>query len=95
MKTESPLRMSYATYTLLESLLQKEEQRLWQDYLTALRFIPSAAIKRKGLTPVSAARKVYDVETAKLQAMREELRAAAASTYKDHPNPQMRKFWNV
>jgi hypothetical protein len=30
-----------------------------------------------------------------LEKMREELHDAAASSYKDHPNPEMRKWWGL
>lgn len=87
-------RMSYETYAYLKYLIETREQKLDLDFQTAINFIPSEMPKR-GQSGLEKAHDIYRKEWRRLQDMKEELHDAAACTYKDHPNPEMRKFWGL
>jgi hypothetical protein len=97
-KTTEPLRMSYETYAYLKSLIEQQMIKLENDFRTACYFIPPQSLKGIRLgTPsgVDKAHNIFSKEHIKLKKMKDELHTAAASTYKDHPNPKMREFWGL
>jgi hypothetical protein len=87
------MRMSYETYLALKSLLMGEQQKLHKEYVIALGFLPYSGETYPVVT--ETAHKVYRDRQKMLTTQLEELHAAAAATYKDHPNPDMRKFWGL
>lgn len=87
--------MSYETYAYLKSLIEQAENKLEKEYQVSCDFIPIEAPKRGQQTGRDKAHKIFSDAWAKLRNMREELHDAAACTYKDHPNPEMRKFWGL
>lgn len=90
-----PQRMSYETYALLKALLEDHIQKLENKFRSACQFIPSEEIVNGKVSPLDRAQRIFSAEYANLQKMKIELHTAAAATYKDHPNPEMRKFWGL
>ena len=79
--------MTDESYTILSGLIEKEQRNLYERYLQALKFIPNGAT---------------DIPYQRFQHLREQLIRAqlelhddAAASYKDHPDPDMRKFWGL
>lgn len=93
--TSEPLRMSFDSYLYLKNLIAFEMQKLEKDFQTAINFIPNEGYKYGRKTGLDKAHEIFMTAYHKLSMMKEELAAAAAATYKDHPNPEMRKFWGV
>ena len=89
------MRMSYETYAYLRTLIDDQMMKLKHNYQIALDFIPSEPIKLRGKTGTDKATEIFREEYAKLMVVKEELHTAAASTYKDHPDEEMRKFWGL
>jgi hypothetical protein len=88
--------MSYETFAFLNKLIEKEMIRLENDFDTACHFIPAEPDKKRGqASGIDRAHKIYMEESAKLDHAKEELRAAVQAQYRDHPNPEMRKFWGI
>ena len=89
------MRMSYETYAYLRTLVEDQMVKLENDYRIALTFIPLEGVKLRGKTGTDKATEIFRKEYTKLRAITEELYAAAATTYKDHPDKEMRKFWGL
>lgn len=87
--------MSYETYVYIKSLIEKDVAGLDNDYMRAFRFIPSESYNPKKLSGMDKAQKIYSDEWAKRKKMSDEFHSFAAATYKDHPDPEMRKFWGL
>ncbi len=79
----------------LRGLIDMAEQQIKNDYQKALAFIPSESFQRGKTSGLDKAHRILSDELAKLDVVREEFHAAAQTTYKDHPNPEMRKFWGL
>lgn len=91
---KQPIRMSYETYAYLKSLVEDQKKRLERDFQTACGFLPSNFVV-KGVSAMDKAHEVFRKHCGELNVIDEELHAAAQATYKDHPNPEMRKFWGL
>lgn len=87
--------MSYETYAYLRSLVEDQQKKLEREYQTACTYIPTERPNRNKETGRDKAYKIFLESSAQLDRIKDELKAAAASTYKDHPNPEMRKFWGI
>lgn len=85
------MRMSLETYTFLKGLLALKDQEAQTNYLIASRFIKND----DGGKAMEHANEVYQAERKRIGIMFDELHAAAASTYKDHPFKEMREFWGL
>ena len=83
--------MKYETYSYIKNLLAKEKSILHKDFQTACSFISTSSWK-KGVDEVH---KVFSQRLYNIEQMEQELYDAAAATYKNHPNPEMRKFWGL
>jgi hypothetical protein len=95
-RNTEPLRMSWETYFYLKKLIEQQMVKLEDDFRTAINFIPSEPVyRRRKKSGLEKAHDIFSKEYAKLRKMKEELHTAAASTYKDHPNPKMQKFWGL
>lgn len=89
-------RMEYDSYVMLRDLLDNAMVKLENDFRTACCFIPpqSSAEIRKGIpSGIENAHKIFSEHYSKMRKAKTQLLVTAASTYKDHPNPEMRKFW--
>jgi len=85
-KTEKPTRMSYDAYVFIKQLIEGRENELERVYRAVIDLAPSS---------LNEAHKNYLIEVSKLRRYKEELHLAAQSTYKDHPNKEMREFWGL
>ena len=95
---KEPVRMEYDSYVLLRDLLDNAMVKFENDFRTACRFIPSQPLSeiRKGIpSGIDKAHKIFSEHYSKMRQAKVQLHAAAASTYKDHPNLDMRKFWGL
>jgi len=90
-----PQRMSYETYVFLRTLLEEYMEKWEGKFRSACLFIPSEATKSGNLSGIERAHRIFMTEHMKLDKMKEELHMAAAATYKDHPNADMRKYWGL
>jgi len=92
-------RMSYKNYAYLKALITREKERTTQDFRNACSFLPKSDENGLGnlqrLKVNDYAYKIFNDEYHGLTLLEEELHDAVASTYKDHPNPEMRKFWGL
>ena len=95
MKPDDPVRMSYETYAYLRSLVEDQDKKLERDFQTACSYIPLEVPRGNKETGRDKAHKIFLEMASQLTQIKGELKAAAASTYKDHPNPEMRKFWGI
>jgi hypothetical protein len=89
------VRMSHQTYTDINGLLELERNRLHKNFVNAMTFIPYENHNPKVKSGREQAVEIYRSLDSQLTQMQKELHIAAASTYKDHPNPDMRKFWGL
>lgn len=89
-----PKRMSYETYAYLKCLVNDQKKKLERNFQTACDYIP-LGFSIKGISAMDKAHEVFRKHYAELNAIEEELHAAAQSMYKDHPNPEMRAFWGL
>jgi len=89
------VRMSYDTYIQLKHLIEKDIQKLEDEYHTACRFIPNEPYVHGKPSGIDKAHKVWSEVYAKMKRMLEELHVAAGATYKDHPNKEIREFWGL
>lgn len=95
MKAETTIRMPYDTYAYLRSLIEDQQKKLEKEFQTACGYIPSESAWGNKETGRDKAHKIFSKSSSQLDRMKKELTAAAASTYKDHPNTEMRKFWGL
>ena len=94
-KTPTPKRMSYESYAAIKKLIQVEKKRLEEHYQIACWFIPPEPYKYGKKSTLDKIHEVFTKHYHDLVVMENELHDAAAHTYKDHPNPEMRKFWGL
>jgi hypothetical protein len=87
------MRMSYETYSALRSMLEAEQAKIHTEFVIALGFMPHESNGKN--VALDKANDVYMARRRAVTTQLEELHAAAAATYKDHPNPDMRKFWGL
>ena len=87
--------MKYETYLFLTSLIDKEQRQLERDFQNACSFIPRVARVSRKPSGVDMAHKIFRERSKSLDDMKDELHDSAASAYKNHPNPDMRKFWGL
>jgi NAD+ synthase len=90
-----PMRMTYESYARLKNLISLDIRRLEGDFQSALNFIPSENFKPGAKSGLDKAHRIFSDAYGTLEKMKEELHAAAAATYLDHPNPKMKEFWGV
>lgn len=83
--------MKYDTYNYLKNLLEKQKSILEKDFQTACSFISTSSWGNG----IDEAHKVFSERLHNIERMKQELHDAAAATYKNHPNPEMRKFWGL
>src|SRR5271157_1164127 len=93
--TDKPIRMTWPNYYYLRSLVEHQQEVLERNYHVALSFIPSEKFDPKRESGSDKAHRIFSDEYAKLNQIKDELHAAAASTYKDHPRKEMRQFWEL
>lgn len=91
-REDKPVRMSYGTYAILNKFLERQILEFHNKYVDALSFIPSGHKHQKTR---DYAWEVYADERGKLEQMKIELKAAVQAAYRDHSNPEMRKFWGI
>jgi hypothetical protein len=94
-KSTKSFRMPYETYSYLKSLIEVQMATVEKEFNIACRFIPPETPKGDKLTGLGKAHKIFAREYSTLDRMKEDLHAASQETYKDHPNPEMRKFWGL
>lgn len=82
-------RMSYETYAYLSSLIGKQAGALEMEFHVACDYVSQEP------DGVTKAHKIFLERQAKLTNVQNELHAACAETYRDHPNPEMREFWGI
>lgn len=87
--------MPYESYTVLRELVEQREQQLVDRYQSACNFIPPETPKRGVKSGLDKAHEIFSQEYRMLKQIKEDLHTAAQATYKDHPNPEMRKFWGI
>jgi len=88
-------RMSYETYAYLRSLIEDQQKKLEKEFQTACKYIPSEMVRGNKLSGRDKAHKIFLESSNQLDEINKELKDAAASTYKDHPNPEMKRFWGL
>ena len=94
--SSEPIRMDWLTYDYFKKLIEREMETLQEKFRSACNFIPSltnAEIRRGEPSGIEKAHRIFIVQYGWLERMKKELFIAAQITYKDHPNPEMRKFW--
>lgn len=79
-------RMSYETYSLIRDVLEDRIVKLENDFRNATQFIPG---------DLTEANKIFQKELTSLYDAKEQLRSSVAMTYRNHPNKEMRKFWET
>ena len=94
-KTIAPQRMSYETYAYLISLVEDQFTKLEREYHRACFFIPPEPYRKGRKSSLDKAYDIFMAQCANLRKVKDELLIAARATYKDHPNPEMRKFWGL
>lgn len=90
-----PKRMELESYLLIKSLIEADEAKLDRDFRCACSFIPPEEYKHGKPSGIEKAHQIFQQRSAQLRKAKQQLLEAAASTYQDHPNPEMRKFWCV
>ena len=88
-----PIRMEFESYIIIRSLIEAEEAKLERSFQSALGFIPAEQYKHGQPSGIEKAHRIFQQRSAELRKAKEQLLVAAGATYKDHPNPEMRKFW--
>ena len=91
MRSEEPNKMSYETYAYLKGLLESEKTKLHDHFRIACGFFRQEDYKQGNEKAYNA----YLDKCAVLTKMQKELRHAAAALYENHPNPEMKKFWEL
>ena len=86
MKKKDPIRISYESYAYLRALVEKDIVNLEREYHMACAFLSEPK-------SISDAHKNFMVALRKKRLAFDSLHLAASAMYKDHPNPEMRKFW--
>ena len=94
-KPEEHIRMEFESYLLLTQLLNAEGAKLEMDFLCACNYIPHEQYKHGQPSGIEKAHRIFQEKCHKLTIAKRQLQAAAAATYADHPNKEMRKFWCV
>ena len=94
-KPTGPIRMSYENYSFIRQLIEKDIDKLEADYHTACRFIPSEPFNSKKPSGLDKAHRIFSDALALRRKWVNELHAAVQASYKDHPDPEMRKFWRL
>jgi len=84
-KVESS-RISYESYAYLRALVEKDIANLEREYHIACAFLSKPQ-------SLSDAHKNFMLSLRPRKIAFESLHVAASAMYKDHPNPEMRKFW--
>lgn len=87
--------MPYESYAVLRALVEQRQEELVKRFQSACNFIPTETPKRGVKSGMDKAHEIFSKENAMLKQVQEDLHAACQSTYKDHPNPEMRKFWGI
>jgi hypothetical protein len=95
MPKEKTVRMEYTTYAFLQDLIDLQVQKNSNEFAIACGFVSKDVPRRGQKSGIEKAHEVFCERIAKLEGMKRELKAVAASTYKDHPNPKMREFWGL
>jgi hypothetical protein len=95
MKKPEPFRMPYESYALLRALVEQRQEKLTERFRSACDFIPSETPKCGEQSGIDKAHEIFRKENAVLNQLKEDLHQAAQATYKDHPNPDMKKFWGL
>ena len=85
--------MKYETYSFLRGLIYQEQKKLECEFRNACSFIPPAVKGSRKPSGIDEAHKIFSASAKALDDMKDELHDCAASAYKNHPNPDMRKFW--
>lgn len=83
--------MTYNTYEFLKQLLEVEKSKAHNDFRTFCSFLTPENYPQGN----EGGYQIYLDRYSNLRKMQAELHDAAAATYKDHPNPEMRKFWGL
>lgn len=86
--------MTYESYAYIRNLIDADMQKLEHHFRIACGFIPSETPK-KGESGITKAHKIFLEKHSEILRAKEEFFTAAANMYKDHPNPEMRKFWGL
>lgn len=85
--------MPYETYAFLRSLVEQRQELLTERFRSACDFIPTETPKNGVRSGIDKAAEIFRKENALMNQAKEDLHKAAQATYKDHPNPDMKRFW--
>lgn len=94
----APFHMSYDSYAYLKALMEEAITKLTRNYQTACSFVPVGQKVGGGKdapTMLDVVHGNFMKELMKLKKIQEDLHSAAQATNKNHPNPEMRKFWGI
>ncbi len=84
-------QISYHTYAYLKSLIDRERQTAHSEYVIAVGHIQGDKFRNAR----EEAWQNYRERLKLFAEMEEELHDACKAVYKDHPNPEMRRFWCI
>ena len=93
-QSQSTIYMSYETYSYLVSLISKELNRIENEFQIACSYVSTESYP-DGSTGIDGAHKIFIKKHTKLRMIQDELHDSVQSSYKSHPNPDMRKFWGI
>ena len=89
-----PVRMSCATYWELLNYIERQYDVFQGQYISLVNLIDKAEYSYTTQTKLKdTALDQLRKEQARLKIMKDELFVAAQSTYKNHPDKKIRKFW--
>jgi hypothetical protein len=83
-----PRRMSWETYNFISGMFNEQKAKLERDYTSAICYFVG-----KSVESAKEAESRYVEHLRILRAIRTEFEDAIKDSYKDHPNPEMRRFW--
>jgi len=93
-----PIRMEYESYVMLRDLLDNAIAKFENDFRVVCSFIPAQTSDeiRKGIpSGIERAHEIFSEHYSKMRKAKTQLLVAVGSTYKDHPNVEIRKFWGL
>ena len=82
--------MKYETYSFLRSCLEQQSEKLIDEFRLSHKFTEKVSHKGKESICDSLREKLSVVTE-----MKRDLEKTVKFFYKKHPNPEMRRFWNV
>lgn len=86
--------MTYESYSYIRDLIEADIRELERHFQMACRFIPYEYVN-SGKSGVEKAHNIFSKRLLEINKAKDGLHVAAANMHKDHPNPEMRKFWGL